>query len=115
MQSESSYIKSLAEIGCLEDMDNFKGLAYPCNNAPFGRFRTGRHTAPKKPRHLSLKVTAETFQEVATGEGGGALDRATPGRTAPRRRSAERGDDLAVGGLRERLHGRGPHVAQHAE
>src|SRR3954447_23084937 len=33
MQSESSYIKSLAEIGCLEDMNNFKGLAYPCNNA----------------------------------------------------------------------------------
>src|SRR3954447_8262418 len=54
-------------------------------SALFGRFRTGRHTAPKNPRHLSLKVTAETFQEVATGEGGGALDRATPGRTAPPR------------------------------
>src|SRR3954452_11341722 len=56
-----------------------------------------------------------TFQEVATGEGGGALDRATLGRTTPWRRSAERGDDLPVRGLRERLHGRGPHVAQHAE
>src|SRR4051794_2754348 len=33
MQSESSYVKSLAETGCLENMSNFKGLAYPCNNA----------------------------------------------------------------------------------
>jgi hypothetical protein len=36
MQPGSSYIKSLAEIGCLENMNNFKVLAYPCNNAAPG-------------------------------------------------------------------------------
>ena len=68
MQSESSYVKSLAEIGCLENVNDFKGLAHPCNNAR----REDKMVARSSARRWPVSALAGTM----------ALGLATPGLAA---------------------------------